>query len=97
MINLAAEILGQVIGLFGDKGKATQESLKARVENMQRSWTDEFITAFWFLPMLVGWFNPEAAATWIRMVFSTSPEYSGLLIGITVAVFGLGKINGRTH
>jgi hypothetical protein len=95
LANLAVGVIGQVIGLFGERGKAQQEALKARVEAMQRSGTDEIITAVWFSPAVVAWFSPERAEAWIERIFNTSPEYTALLIGITAAVFGLGKINGR--
>ena len=92
--SLVANLLGQVVGLFGQKGKAAQDALAARVSNMERSWTDEFITAVWFSPLLVSWVNPEKANEWIATVFANK-EYSALLMGITAAVFGLGKLNGR--
>ena len=94
MLNLAAGLVGQVIGLFGEKGKAQQEALKERVSNMQRSLTDEFIAAIWFSPVVMAWFDPARADAWIAAVFSNQ-EYSALLIAITAAVFGLGKINGK--
>ena len=95
LANLTAGLVGQVIGLFGEKGRATQAALKARVEAMGRSWTDEIITLVWFSPAIVAWFSPDKAGEWIERIFNTSPEYTALLIGITAAVFGLGKINGR--
>ena len=48
----------------------------------------------WFSPAVVAWFSPDKANAWIAAVFSNA-EYSALLIAITAAVFGLGKINGR--
>ncbi len=92
LASLAVGVVGQIIGLFGEKGKASQEAMKARVEQMGRSGTDEMITAVWFSPLVVMWFAPERAEVWIQTAFNTSPEYSALLIGITAAVFGLGKI-----
>jgi len=94
MINLAAGLLGQVIGLFGAKGKATQENIKTRVSAMERSWTDEFIAAVWFSPLLVAWFNPVLSDAWIASV-TKNTEYFGMIVLITGAVFGLGKMNGR--
>lgn len=91
----AVGLVGQVIGLFGSKGKATQESLKVRVASMERSWTDEVIVVIWFSPLVVGWFNAQAATDWIAAVFAND-EYSALLFAITAAVFGLGKINGAS-
>ena len=94
MINLAAGVLGQVIGLFGAKGKAAQEQLKARVSMMERSWTDEFIAVVWFSPVIVAWFSPAKSEAWITAL-TVNQDYFGLLVGITAAVFGLGKLNGR--
>jgi len=91
---LLVNLVGQVIGIFGAKGKAAQENLATRVNAMERSWTDEFITLVWFSPVLVSWFNPERANAWIVTVTGNT-EYFGMLAGITAAVFGLGKINGR--
>ncbi len=94
IVNAAAGLIGQVIGLFGSKGRATQEQLKARVESMGRSWTDEFITIVWFSPLVAAWVSPEAAAAWIEAVTS-DVEYFAMVGAITAAVFGLGKLNGR--
>lgn len=91
---LVANLVGQVIGLFGQKGKAAQDALAARVNNMERSWTDEFITVIWFSPVMVAWFDPGKSDAWIKSVTGNT-EYFGMLAGITAAVFGLGKINGR--
>jgi len=87
-------LFGQVIGLFGQAGKAKQAALATIAENMPRSWTDEFIVIVWFSAPMVAWFDAEAAQNWIAAV-SGNGDYFALLTGITAAVFGLGKINGR--
>jgi len=87
-------LLGQAIGLFGAKGEAKQEALAVRVSGMERSWTDEFIAVVWFSPLVVAWFNPARADAWIASV-TGNLEYFGMLAGITMAVFGIGKLNGR--
>jgi len=61
---------------------------------MKRSWTDEIIALVWFSPMMVAWISPDNAKAWIGTV-TADPEYYGMLVLITAAVFGLGKINGR--
>jgi len=94
MINVLAGIAGQVIGLFGAKGRAQQERMMARVAAMERSWTDEVIALYWFSPGFVAWFSPERATEWIAAV-SSQPEFFATQGIITAAVFGLGKINGR--
>jgi hypothetical protein len=87
-------LFGQVIGIFGAKGAAKQEALKQIAGNMHRSWTDEVIVCIWFSAPLVAWFDSQAAIEWIQTV-SGEKEYFALLTGITAAVFGLGKINGK--
>jgi hypothetical protein len=94
IVSGVAGLIGQVIGLFGARGKATQEQLKARVESMGRSWTDEFIAVVWFSPLVAAWFSPERANEWIAAVTS-NVEYFAMVGAITAAVFGLGKLNGR--
>lgn len=91
LVGAGINLIGQVIGLFGKKGEAQQAQLKARVEAMDRSYTDEYLVVFWTLPGVVAWFNPDRAQVWIDTLFS-SELYAGLIIGITASVFGLGKI-----
>ena len=43
LVQAGTALLGQVLSLFGAKGKATAADVKARVDNMGRSWTDEFL------------------------------------------------------
>ena len=95
MVNLLGGLVGQVIGLFGAKGKARQQAISNRISAMERSLTDEFIAVVWFSPMVVCWFSPERATAWIDAVTKNNPEYFAMLAAITAAVFGLGKINGR--
>ncbi len=95
LVKLLGSLLGSLIGLAGDWGKNKQAALMTRLSNMQRSWTDEFITVVYFSPLLVAWFAPERAGAWVQMVQSLPQEYNAVLAGITAAVFGLGKINGR--
>jgi len=94
LISVVAGLAGQIIGLFGSKGKAQQQALKTRVANMKRSWTDELVALVWFSPMMMAWISPDRATAWIDTA-TADPEYYALLVGITAAVFGLGKINGR--
>jgi hypothetical protein len=91
---LIANLAGSVIGLFGQAGKAKQDALTARVSNMERSWTDEVIALYWFGPSFIGFFNPETSVA-IQGAMFANQELVGIQVGITMAVFGLGKINGR--
>lgn len=95
IVNLIAGLAGQLIGLFGERGKKAQEILSARVSQMERSWTDEFIVVTWFSPVWVAWFSEQRAIGWINLVQNLPGEYWVMLQGITLAVFGLGKLNGR--
>jgi hypothetical protein len=87
-------LLGQAIGMFGAKGKAKQDALAVRVSGMGRSWTDEFIALYWFGPSFVGFWSPEASIA-IQSAMFNNKELVGIQVGITMAVFGLGKLNGR--
>lgn len=91
IINGALGLVGQVIGLFGAKGQRTQEQMKARLDAMGRSWTDEFIAVVWFSPLIVAWVSPERAQSWIDTITSQN-DYFAMLVAITLAVFGIGKI-----
>ena len=95
IVEAGINLVGQVIGLFGAKGKATQEDIKARVANMERSWTDEFIAVYWFGPDIIGWFNPDWALA-IKTTQVAEPEVLAIQLAITAAVFGLGKLNGKS-
>lgn len=86
-------LLGQVVGLFGQKGAAAQQNIKARTAAMGRTWTDEVLVAYWFLPGFVGWFNPEAVQSWTASTVGNEQLFTIQLL-ITAAVFGLGKIKG---
>lgn len=92
LVKAGIGLVGQIVGLFGERGKASQEALRARQEAMGRTWTDEFITLVWFSPLVVAWFNPDAATQWINAVLGQNPEYVAIVAGITAAVFGLGKL-----
>jgi len=94
IVNLVGGLLGQVIGLFGAKGKAQQEQMASRISALGRSWTDEFIAVVWFSPLIVSWISPDRAQAWIDTITSQD-EYFSMLVGITLAVFGIGKLNGR--
>ena len=60
IVNLVGQVLGQIIGLFGERGKAAQNEVNARLANMERSWTDEFIVVVLFSPLVVGWMTLTA-------------------------------------
>jgi hypothetical protein len=94
MIPLITGVIGQVIGLIGQRGKAAQDALNARVAMMQRSMTDEFIGLYWLSPGFMAWVDADRASEWIAAVTSNA-EFFQMQVAITVAVFGLGKINGR--
>jgi len=92
----AIGLAAQVIGLFGQRGKATQEAIQARIANMERSWTDEFIVVIFFSPLVVMWFSPERANAWVENIDKMPEWYVAMVAGIVSAVFGLGKLNGRS-
>ena len=95
LVTMAGQLLGQAIGLFGAKGKASQENIKARMSAMKRSWTDEFLVVVYFSPLVVGWVSPERAMAWLAMVGEMPDSYMAILFAITGAVFGLGKMGGK--
>lgn len=55
----------------------------------QYSWKDELITAIWFAPLVVAWFNPEAAMEWVAFVTQLPLWYQIGMFGIIAASFGL--------
>lgn len=92
--NIVGGLAAEVIGIFGQRGKEKREEIKTRIENMQRSWTDEILVVYWFAPSVLAWFNPEHAAKMISSM-TADEQFFGIQVAITVAVFGLGKLNGR--
>ena len=94
IFNVLGGLAGQIIGLFGAAGQQKREALNARIQNMQRSWTDEILVLYWFSPSFVAWVNPDKATTMIQAM-TADKEFFAVQAAITAAVFGLGKLNGR--
>ncbi len=55
----------------------------------QYSWKDEFITFVWFAPLIVAWFDQEAAMKWVDFVTELPVWYQFGMFGIISASFGL--------
>lgn len=89
---LGAALLGQVIGLFGERGKAAQDLLATRVGAMQRSMTDEFAILTVLSPYWVAWFSEPAAQRWLAFMDGVPGWYTDLTVGIILATFGIGKL-----
>ena len=88
-------LIGQVIGLFGQAGKAKQEALKATAQNFQRTWVDELIVLYWFFPSVLAYLGrPESLQTQVDMLNASGPLME-IQIGISAAVFGLNKLSGK--
>lgn len=88
-------LLGQVIGLFGERGKAKQEALREVAQNFQRTWVDELIVIYWFAPSVASYFGAgQALANQIAMLDASGPLME-IQIGISAAVFGLNKLSGK--
>ena len=92
--NILGGLAGQVIGLFGAKGKAQQQNIQTRMALMQRTWVDELLVVFWFAPSIVSWVSPEKADAMITSMMGNS-ELTLMQGAITAAVFGLGKVSGK--
>jgi hypothetical protein len=91
----AVGLLGQIIGIFGEKGKAKQEALATFSANMQRSLVDEFLIVYWFLPSFLDWFGyGQPLASQIAMIDADGFLFEAQ-ITISASVFGLGKLVGR--
>ena len=89
-------LFGQLIGVFGQKGKAKQEQITATAANMQRTWTDEIIVLYWFGPTLLALFGfSEPMDRQLLMITAENSLLFEVQVGITAAVFGLSKIAGR--
>lgn len=88
-------IIGQVVGIFGQTGKAKQEALKQVAANMQRTWTDEIIVAYWFAPSVLALFGYPDALTTMQGFAQSGDLLFEMQVGISAAVFGLGKLAGK--
>lgn len=55
----------------------------------QYSWKDELITIIWFAPLVIAWFEPEAAMSWVVFVGGMPLWYQIGMFGIIAASFGL--------
>jgi hypothetical protein len=88
-------LVGQVIGIFGKKGEARQEALKNVASNMHRTWTDEFITLYWFGPTMAAFFGYSHALVQQQAMIADNSFLFQAQLGITAAVFGLSKIVGK--
>lgn len=85
-------LLGQVIGLFGEAGKAKQEALREVAANFQRTWVDEIVVLYWFAPTVLSWFGILKP---LYSLETMAPELMQIQLGITAAIFGLNKLGGR--
>ena len=92
LTKLGISLAGDVVGMFSESGKAKAAETATRIQNMGRSWTDEFIVLVFFTPIVVGWFSPDRVYSYFQTLGSMPEWYTALVIGITAAVFGLGKI-----
>ena len=92
LAKLGIGLAGEVIGIFSEGGKAKAAETATRIQNMGRSWTDEFIVLVFFTPIIIGWFSPDSVYAYFQTLGSMPEWYTALVIGITAAVFGLGKI-----
>ncbi len=88
-------LLGQGLGLLGNRGKAAQERMNVRVSAMERSWTDEFLVVVWFYDRILAVFDPAAAEAYLYAVSQAPVDHIAMQVAITGAVFGLGKVKGR--
>lgn len=59
------------------------------LQQAQYSWKDELITFVWFSPLVVAWFYPERAESWVKWVGSLPFFYQMGIFGIMAASFGL--------
>ena len=92
LAKMGFDLAGNVVGMFNASNKAKVQEVASRIENMGRSWTDEFIVLVFFTPIIVAWFSPERSLSYFEALNAMPEWYNALIIGITVAVFGLGKI-----
>lgn len=97
MINLLGGLAGQIIGLFGERGRANQAVIKERLAQMERSYTDEVIIAYWFGPTIVSIFGWAAPLINQKGMITENTEIFAVQTALTAAVFGLGKMNGRNQ
>tara|TARA_R110002020_G_C16234081_1_gene768628 strand:- start:931 stop:1245 length:315 start_codon:yes stop_codon:yes gene_type:complete len=94
IVKAGIDLAAAVIGLFGERGKDTQERIQQRIGAMERTWTDEFIVVIFFAPLVVSWFSPERSNAWVANLEAMPEWYVYLLMAIVSAVFGLGKLKG---
>lgn len=55
----------------------------------QYSWKDELITIIIFAPLIVAWFDVDAAVAWTEFVSAMPFWYQVVMFGIVAASFGL--------
>lgn len=95
LINGLIGLAGQIVGLFGKRGAAKQEALKAVASNMQRTYVDELIVLYWFLPTVLAIAGfPDTLERQQAMIADGSLLFE-VQLGISAAVFGLNKIAGK--
>ena len=96
---LLLQIVAGAVGAIGGKDKAKREERANKVNaisaNMQRSGTDEALLFFWFYPNLLAIFSTDAAINYINAMSSIDPQWREVQLGISIAIFGLGKVGGR--
>ena len=88
-------ILGQVVGIFGAKGKAKQDALSHVASNMHRTWTDEVLALYWFGPSMASFFGYDHALIQQQLMIGDNSFLFQAQLGISAAVFGLSKLVGK--
>jgi hypothetical protein len=53
------------------------------------SWKDEFITLVWFAPLIMAWWDPVRARSWVDFVTGLPYWYQFGMFGIIASSFGL--------
>ena len=69
--------------------KAERDWDQEALRQAQYSWKDELITIIMFAPLVVAWFNKDAAMAWVKFVTELPVWYQIILSGIVAASFGL--------
>jgi hypothetical protein len=85
-------LLGQLIGIFGEQGKAKAKALETLAANMARTWVDEIIALYWFGPSLLDYMGITGPLIRQMAMIGDGSMLFQTQVGITAAVFGLGKL-----
>lgn len=92
LVKAGLSLTTQLLSLIGSRGEKAKEAIENARDAMDRTWTDEIITLYWFGPTILAMLGYAGALVQQQAAISDYSPLFQVQIAITAAVFGLGKM-----